>query len=757
MTEGTLAMRWRWFTLALLSVFMLAFGARTAHTGDQSAPDLDEILAALRPLVGHPAWAVMHTDSQDLGAGRDAGIEDARFFLATQDGFESTVMAGVFRFSDSRQARQYLERERAKASRQAEELAKLGLPDDLITVGDGAGGENALSGLHVSMRMADLQHLDMQVFQHGPVVVLLYVNSAPRLDRSAQDGVLDHAAAYLRDAESARKLPPPTPVEFEGQAELIGVRVEAPDGSPVSSARFVVRLDRGSGSSTSLQFSLPKGAGQVPVSRRLPTKVFVFDARGPDGEGMAVRPAGPFPIGPEQAELVIRLQPSRTISGRVLSAAGEAVEGIRVEATLVRPDRSHNQAEAPSAPDPMRVWSDVLPESYAQATVLPDGSFKLVGLVEGPHRLRILRGEELASPELLEVEAGSADVVLRVRATPDFRLKITDPHGAPVAMASVNVSTEGFRAHVLSDEAGVATLKGLDPSRKYWLSVSGPQSEETPLLSTHRDDWKPKDMTVRLRAAWLLRGVVQDEHGQPVKAWIHQRENGGQTTAADGSFELELPRHPVELAASPLGADRISDDLTWSTIQPTPDRVVLTVRGALLAVRVQDANGMPVPRAHLRLSLLDASNRVVSTRIEDVEDGVWRGAHPKQRFSVQVFQAQTRRLEPLNLAPAQLEALGPTEDELTVRLVEGGTVTGRILSASGTPLADVEVGALPSGAPPIPPRHSLSMRAHAWTSTEADGTFTLKGLGAGSYDLRVDVPDAMLPATPISVMAGNKD
>ncbi|MEZ6010093.1 MAG: carboxypeptidase-like regulatory domain-containing protein, partial [Planctomycetota bacterium] len=386
-----------------------------------------------------------------------------------------------------------------------------------------------------------------------------------------------------------------------------------------------------------------------------------------------------------------------------------------------------------------------------------DGTFELVGLVDGEHRLRLLRGGELASPKLHVVQAGSKGVDLELRPTPEFRITITDPQGAPVVAASVNVSTEGFRGHVLSDERGVATLTGLDPSSRYWLSVSGPRSEETPLLSTFRDDWKPKDMTVRLRAAWNLKGVVQDERGQPVKAWIHQRENGGQTTEADGTFELQLPRHPVELAASPLGMHTPWDELAWRAIEPTSELVVLTVRTTWLAVRVQDPHGNPVPRAYVRISLLDAKDHVVDTNIEEIEGGVWRGAHPGGRFAVQVFQAQSAERKPLNLAPARLDALGPKDDDLRLKMGKGGAVTGRVLSASGEPLSDVDVGAIPSGTPPLPLRHSLSMRAHAWTRTQSDGSFTLEGLGAGSYELAFELPEALLPAKPVQVRAGSKN
>ena len=95
---------------------------------------------------------------------------------------------------------------------------------------------------------------------------------------------------------------------------------------------------------------------------------------------------------------------------------------------------------------------------------LPDGSFRLQGLVDGAHTL--LAGSESAGYGLEPgVTAGATGVVVRVKPVSPLRVRIVDAEGQPVAKATVRIdkvngaplSLPG-RTGGMTDAAGIAEL-----------------------------------------------------------------------------------------------------------------------------------------------------------------------------------------------------------------------------------------------------------------------------------------------------------
>jgi hypothetical protein len=286
--------------------------------------------------------------------------------------------------------------------------------------------------------------------------------------------------------------------------EEFRLRVLGPDGKPVPAAWVLLRR-KGSRSSGHVQEELENGE----LRKRFPTRgderrwIEVFGAR--DGEGKPL-PFGAVLRGPlpdDARELELRLPPERAIAGVVRNEAGEGVAGVELG--------FHPVFEEPG------------PSSPAHETVRTDeeGRFRAGGLADVPHVIRARVPSTYSAPRETPAMAGATGVTIVLRTSRRVRVEVLQEDGKPVAGATVvamprgdDVSMRDRRPTATTDAEGVAWLTGLDPDRRYALSVEPPAGRQD-LFRAQAREIESDRATVRLEQGFMIRGVVRNGAGEP--------------------------------------------------------------------------------------------------------------------------------------------------------------------------------------------------------------------------------------------------
>ncbi len=308
--------------------------------------------------------------------------------------------------------------------------------------------------------------------------------------------------------------------------------------------------------------------GRVVFHERLDGIVDVWGATDAEGESL---PWGPIHVAISPSilrETEVRLPPGRTISGRVVDAAGNGVPHARVRATPMRSERVVGEARM--------VAGD-------------DGAFVFRNLGDGEHALWLVAEGDGRYAVPVVARAGDSGVVLSLVAGVSARVEVVDEDDRPVAGASVLVSRRiplgphAWKYTAYSSTAtrpdGIARLDGLDPSAECHLEVHGPR-EGTRYGRRQLESWKPIDTRVRLERAFTVRGRVTDAKGHAVAATVWRRTDPSTLTgveaSSDGRFEMDdVPYPGARLAAAPDGMH--PDDFRWVRVTPQRPEVVLVL------------------------------------------------------------------------------------------------------------------------------------------------------------------------------------
>ncbi len=165
----------------------------------------------------------------------------------------------------------------------------------------------------------------------------------------------------------------------------------------------------------------------------------------------------------------------------------------------------------------------------------------------------------------------------------------------------------------------------------------------------------------------------------------------------------------------------------------------LAVGGSILRQVVADADGTPVSDAWVDVS---EENGAYGASVYTEADGTYRiTGLPAGNYRVQIYSPPAPYLgeyydNSFDYGSATLVpvSLGVESVDINFGLAVGGSISGQVVAdADGTPIAYASVNACTENGGNC-----------GWASTQADGTYKVTGLAAGSYRVEVSAPDPYL-------------
>lgn len=328
------------------------------------------------------------------------------------------------------------------------------------------------------------------------------------------------------------------------------VRVVDAAGHPVPRAQ--AQLVRPSGT-TGTNVS----GGRVVIDRPEPEaaiEVRVWGARSSYGVPLPFGPAR-VPISPGAREIDVRLGPEVSVDGLVLGPDGHGMSGVLVIASWPQAER-----DLRSNPYP---WN-----ALGAARTDDAGRFRVGGLAVEDVVLFVVAPAGTAPVPGVATRGGAHDLEFRLRPGVAPRLRVLDPEGKALDRAQVSVDDLEHRVRSgqgmprWTDSRGDYVCDPVDPTFSYRLTVTAQSRGDLARYVVPR--WTPKDETIHMPRACVLRGVVVDTAGRPIPEAFVQRivgegdnpgsyENPMQGAHADeaGRFVIrEVPEGPVKLRPS---------------------------------------------------------------------------------------------------------------------------------------------------------------------------------------------------------------
>lgn len=516
-------------------------------------------------------------------------------------------------------------------------------------------------------------------------------------------------------------------------------RVVDPEGEPVADARVeaVESSRRGRfGQDGAHAVSGPDGHFRLP--ELLSETTYVLTVRRP-GYATGKREATAPAAGTAREGLEVVLHPGLTAFGTVLDLDERPVREAAVQLQAV-----------PEGSDP-RAWFGPPGDAEShEARTRPDGTWEVEDLAPGRYGLRVeARGFAPLEVPGIELPPGRdrADlgtVLLEPGAVLEGR--VVDDAGTPVADARVDARPTdrrmgarrspmaGGREPVTSDLDGRFRVEDLVRGQRVEVVVkkSGYAEARVPGVTVPPEP----PLVIALEAAATLSGVVVDEDGDPVAgASIGIRAQGGGLGGLGGSFASgnsdeegrftvqNVPPGDLVVTVSARGFQTLEKTgLQVERGQDLEDQRFVLEPGALVAGRVLDASGRPVPEALVQVLQDDSARRLgrFSSASSDADGNyLLEGVSPGPRSFAAEHGDHVRAVRDLEVVAG--------ENRLDFRLEAGSRVSGRVVDEGGSPVAGAVIGTSRTGG-------HLGFGRSDVTSDDS-GAFELEGLEPGTYTL----------------------
>jgi protocatechuate 3,4-dioxygenase beta subunit len=529
------------------------------------------------------------------------------------------------------------------------------------------------------------------------------------------------------------------PVHLEAPRKIAGKVVESDTGRPVAGA---------------LAWSGWPMAG--PAARS--DTAGAFQVEGPFGEAWANAAAADFFPGERQpvskGTAVLKLQPSATLHGRVVSSAGQPVADAWIAAS---PSRIRNRES-----------------QQATCRSRADGSFRLTGLLYGgvyeltAARQGFARTKTPATTAARGKPSPAVTIVLSDGQTAIGR--VVDEAGNPVEGAEVKLLSHALdseESSAVSGPNGRFELRRLEPGGKM-LKAGHPDHAFVflPRIEIPKEAQVFDLGTVTLPASGVIEGRVTDTRGRPLEGtevrafpaapermagWMFGdgERSGHVSTGPDGTFRIERLQRDARFDVRAKHPGYVQRDMP-GVEAPTEEPVRIELTAArTLAGQVVNPEGEPVPGAELARvedSALGGGSSSMGVGVTD-DDGRFRvaGLPPGSvDFIVTADGYSTRRLRAVRIPETE------EPDALRIVLERGSILEVRLTDAEGRPVPDVSVRAEPeTRLDPDALRDQFPR--NLWIRTDVEGRCQVQIPAPGSY--KVSASDKTRSATA-KVVAG---
>ena len=444
-------------------------------------------------------------------------------------------------------------------------------------------------------------------------------------------------------------------------------------------------------------------------------------ARGGSGSAMIpatpkAAPEAPPPQRPAQRwTLDVDPEGPLRLEGQVLGPDGKGVANAHVAITTV-PPRS--------------------------ATADDDGSFAIDKLVARTYQLTASTDALVGGPVFYKLRDGGDPVVIHMSAGASVDVSVIDDQQKPLAGATVKLMDQSERTAQTSAE-GKVTLGPVQPG---WVAVSAsaPGFANSGGLTTIGSAGAHATLTIAMKKGVAVSGKVIDESGKPIAkvrviaqgdaSWggWGGREPDAETTNDKGEFAFAaLPAGLTKLVAmdgehAPAASEPVkigTAPITGVTITMTP--------GGVVAGKVVDADGKPVPFATVRVAGAGRAQAITAARQSTTDKD---GAFEVRGLSRLTLQARAEsEIAASKLVPIDLTAK-PRLDNVTLMLDVTGTIAGIVVDEKGKPVPEVSVNAYPdmlAGAK----AENAALAGFSSATTDGEGHFVIRGLPDDQYRL----------------------
>ncbi len=383
---------------------------------------------------------------------------------------------------------------------------------------------------------------------------------------------------------------------------------------------------------------------------------------------------------------------------------------------------------------------------YFEARTDATGRFALPPLPPGDYVLLFQREGLLSRFAELHVAAHPPlDVTMsRSRTLPGRVLRGTKPvAGARVSLHGLFPSRE-----TVTDSAGRFTFDGMAPG----LHVLAAQHQGLDALSEVEvgEGEEPPAVELTLGTGARQRGGVVDARGKPIPGATVYARYGGRTefesawrarrktkSAADGTYELG-PLVPGRYQFQVFAEGFRDEGLMWTQVDGRKPKTFVLRDAAVVRGAVVDPEGRPVGGAHLALwprtddGVPSALRRLGSPGYLGLESGGLTTSRPDGTFVLNATAAGPWSLsvQREDFQDVFAPVTSPGSD-LRFTLGEGARVSGEVTDSEGVPARGASVRLLPVD-------DATGSLPELATTTDAQGSFTLRGPPPGRYRLQAE-------------------
>jgi hypothetical protein len=380
-----------------------------------------------------------------------------------------------------------------------------------------------------------------------------------------------------------------------------------------------------------------------------------------------------------------------------------------------------------------------------------DGTFAIAHAPDTWQSISAVHGGDVGSA----IRSKAASVEIRLNAGATFTGTLRDAKGAAVAGARIALSgPDDSFAIKLSDAKGGFAFDSLLP-RAYQVSGIHPayaiDNANVTVPAT-----RSRAFTAQPFAR--ARGHVIDEDRKPVAGALVSASSAGSArgrsgvTNAAGEFGIRVVTGamlPMPVYASKRGyVTSVSQSRIWKPGEVRDDIVITLTHGFEAQVRVLDRQERPVPNAQVNVThSAGPGERFLAIACVDPSlpdchrtgaDGIVAVRTTEGRHDLMVLGED---VAPVRVPSQMLTARAAS---VVVHVDRGVEISGRVVLADGTPVAD----AIVESPTAVMPRSATSA---------ADGTFKIIGVAAGSAVVTAFSSDHRLSSPPMPVKAPAND